>query len=94
MDVLNLILCHLIGDYVLQSDFIANTKGKIIYHFFVHCALYCVPFVVLYGYDIKTIYLFVTHFIIDVSKAKYSLISYFQDQMLHYVVLLFFILML
>lgn len=94
MNVLNLILCHLIGDYVLQSDFIANTKGKNIYHLLVHCALYCVPFIVLYGYDIKAIFLFMTHFIIDVSKAKYNLISYFQDQMLHYVALLFFFLML
>ena len=93
MDILNLILCHLIGDYVLQSDFIANTKGKNIYHLFVHCALYCVPFIILYGYDMKIIYLFVTHFIIDISKSKYNLISYFQDQISHYVVLFFFLML-
>lgn len=23
-----LLVCHLIGDYVLQTDFIAKTKGK------------------------------------------------------------------
>ena len=33
------VLCHLIGDYVLQCDFIAQTKGKNWYHLFVHCAL-------------------------------------------------------
>lgn len=38
-----IVLCHLIGDYVLQCDFIAQTKGKNWYHLFVHCALYCVP---------------------------------------------------
>ena len=94
MNFLNLILCHLLGDYVLQCDFIAKTKGKNIYHLFVHCALYCVPFIILYGYDIKTLYLIVTHFIIDIAKSKYNFISYFQDQLLHYIVLLFFFLML
>lgn len=38
-----LIMCHLIGDYVLQIDFIAKTKGQNLYHLFVHCALYCLP---------------------------------------------------
>lgn len=94
MEILNLILCHLLGDYVLQLDVIAHTKGKNIYHLFVHCALYCVPFVILYGYDIKTLYLFATHFIVDILKSKYNLISYFQDQTLHYIVLLFLFLML
>lgn len=94
MDILNLILCHLLGDYVLQNDFIANTKGKNIYHLFVHCALYCIPFIVLYRYDVKILYLFITHFFIDIAKAKYNFTSYFQDQVLHYIVLLFFFLML
>lgn len=46
MNVLNLILCHLIGDYVLQSDFIANTKGKIyiIYLFTVHYIVFLLSF--------------------------------------------------
>ncbi len=30
-----IVLCHLIGDYVLQCDFIAQTKGKNWYHLFV-----------------------------------------------------------
>ena len=53
-----IVICHLIGDYVLQSDFIATTKGSNWYHLFVHCALYVVPFyaiigessIALYGY--------------------------------------------
>ena len=44
------VLCHLIGDYVLQCDFIAQTKGKNWYHLFVHCALYCVPFLIAFGW--------------------------------------------
>ena len=39
-----LVICHLIGDYFLQSDFIAKTKGQNWYHLFVHCILYVVPF--------------------------------------------------
>lgn len=46
-----IVLCHLIGDYVLQCDFIAQTKGKNWYHLFVHCALYCVPFLIAFGLD-------------------------------------------
>ena len=34
-----LVFCHLVGDYVLQSDFIAKTKGSNWYHLFVHCAM-------------------------------------------------------
>ena len=32
--VFKLILCHLVGDYVLQIDFIAKTKGQNFYHLF------------------------------------------------------------
>lgn len=39
-----LVFCHLVGDYVLQNDFIAKNKGSNWYHLFVHCALYCLPF--------------------------------------------------
>lgn len=46
-----IIMCHLIGDYVLQSDFIAKTKGENWYHLFVHCALYVLPFYLCFGFD-------------------------------------------
>lgn len=42
--IYKLIICHLIGDYVLQNDFIAKTKGENWYHLLVHCLLYSVPF--------------------------------------------------
>ena len=35
-----LVMCHLVGDYVLQIDFIAKTKGENWYHLIVHCLLY------------------------------------------------------
>ena len=90
-NVIHLILCHLVGDYVLQCDFIAKTKGSNLYHLFVHCALYCLPFVLLYGIDWKIGILFASHIIIDVLKARFNKISYIIDQILHYIVLFTFL---
>ena len=89
--VIHLILCHLVGDYVLQCDFIAKTKGSNLYHLFVHCALYCLPFILLYGIDWKIGILFASHIIIDVLKARFNKISYIIDQILHYIVLFIFL---
>ena len=85
-DIVCLVLCHLVGDYVLQGDFIAQTKGKNWYHLFVHCALYCIPFIIVFGLDWRAAILFISHMIIDPLKARWNKISYDQDQMIHYVV--------
>lgn len=84
--LLKVIFCHLMGDYVLQLDIIANTKGKNWYHLFVHCALYCLPFYIAFGYTWQLIIIFVTHIIIDALKARYKVLSYTMDQVLHYVI--------
>lgn len=42
-----LVFCHLVGDYVLQNDFIAKNKGSNWYHLFVHCTLCVVLFAIL-----------------------------------------------
>lgn len=83
-----LVFCHLIGDYVLQSDFIARTKGENWYHLFVHAALYCVPFAVVFGLTWHIAFIFATHMIIDPLKARWGKISYFGDQLFHYCVLI------
>ena len=83
-----IIFCHLVGDYPLQQDFIAKTKGENWYHLFVHCSLYSVPFVVVYGIDIRLLILFASHFTIDALKARYKKISYAVDQISHYVIAL------
>ena len=49
--IIRLIFCHLLGDYVLQTPFLAETKGKNRYHMFVHCALYCFPFYFCFGLE-------------------------------------------
>ena len=84
--LLKIIFCHLIGDYVLQCDFIAQTKGKNWYHLFVHCALYILPFAIVYGFDWKILLLFITHIIIDPLKARWNKINYATDQVFHYVI--------
>ena len=41
-------MCHLLGDYFFQSEYIADTKGKNWYHLFIHCVLYSFPFATVY----------------------------------------------
>ena len=88
--LIELVLCHLIGDYVFQVDFIANTKGTNWYHLFVHCALYMVPFIYIFGFSNYSflLFVFITHTIIDALKATYKKINYVTDQILHYMVLI------
>lgn len=81
-----LIMCHLVGDYVLQNDFIAKTKGDNDYHLFVHCLLYCLPFM-LFMSGWRIVLLLVSHVIIDSLKAKFNKITYAQDQLYLYLVL-------
>jgi len=90
--IIKLVFCHLLGDYVLQIDFIAQSKGKNLYHLFVHCALYCVPFYLCFGLDWKLLVVFVTHLIIDYLKARKQAINYVTDQALHYIVVLIYLL--
>ena len=84
-----IVICHLIGDYVLQIDFIAKTKGENWYHLFVHSALYVVPFYFAFGWGMNGFELGLllgSHFLIDASKARWNKISYFCDQCWHYTI--------
>lgn len=89
--MIQLILCHLIGDYVLQSDFLAKTKGSNWYHLLIHCALYTIPFYICFGLDGRILVLFASHVWIDSLKARYNRISYFVDQIAHYLVLVIYL---
>lgn len=82
-----LICCHLLGDYFLQDDFIATTKGSNWYHLFVHSILYTVPFILTFGFSWWIVLLASSHFFIDALKARYNKINYVQDQILHYLIL-------
>ncbi len=87
---LKLVFCHLVGDYVLQSDFIAKSKGENWYHLLVHCLLYCLPFYIVFGLTWQLMAIFVTHIVIDASKARYKAIDYTTDQLLHYMITLIY----
>ena len=84
---IQLFFCHLLGDYVLQTPYIAETKRKNSYHMFVHCSLYCFPFYLCFGLDQRILLVFLSHFLIDTLKARYDRISVIMDQTLHYMVL-------
>lgn len=83
-----LIVCHMLGDYVLQSDYLARTKGENWWHLLAHCVLYTLPFAVVFGIDRCIFWLFLTHVLIDAMKARWQIISYASDQMTHIVVML------
>ena len=89
--IINAVLCHLIGDYVLQIDFIAKTKGSNFYHLIVHCLLYCVPFYICFGLTWHLAVILLTHIVIDLLKAKFNKINYIEDQVLHYIILLIYL---
>lgn len=82
--ILILVFCHLIGDYVLQCDFIAKTKGENLYHLFIHSMLYCLPFYIVFGMNVELLLLFVSHIVIDALKARCKKFGYIEDQLLHY----------
>lgn len=82
--ILILVFCHLIGDYVLQCNFIAKTKGENWYHLLVHGALYCLPFYIAFGMDLNLLIIFLSHIVVDTGKARYKKIGYVEDQLWHY----------
>ena len=91
-NIFMLVICHAIGDYVLQNDFIAKTKGENLYHLFIHSILYCSPFYILLGIDLRLLIIFISHFLIDILKVRYNKLNYIQDQFLHYLVMFIYLL--
>lgn len=84
--IYKLMLCHFLGDYVLQTDFLAKTKGENWWHLIAHCVLYTAPFCFI-GLDWRIAVLFLSHIIIDSAKARYKKINYASDQLLHIAVM-------
>ena len=84
-----LMACHMLGDYVLQSDYLARTKGENWWHLLAHCITYTVPFALAFGIDVRIAALFASHLIVDAQKARWNCIGYVQDQLSHIVTLAF-----
>jgi hypothetical protein len=62
--MLQLIL-HLIGDYITQTDYMANNKTKSLPIAFLHAFVYTVPFIILTQSPIALLVIMVSHAIID-----------------------------
>lgn len=63
--VILFLLCHFVGDYILQSDWMAMNKNKSTLHCLVHCLLYTSCFLLLTFSWKALLFIFVTHFIVD-----------------------------
>lgn len=81
--LLKIIFCHLVGDYVLQSEYLAKGKVHDMYLLLVHCVLYCLPFYLVYGFTSHLAILLIMHIIIDLLKCM-GKIDIVKDQALHY----------
>lgn len=88
--IYKLLLCHFLGDYVLQTDFLAKTKGENWWHLIAHCVTYTTPFCFI-GLDWRIVVLLLSHIIIDSAKARYKKIGYVTDQILHIATLVIYL---
>ena len=86
-----IVICHCLGDYFFQTEYLALNKGLDNYLLFVHCVTYCVPFILTFGFSWKIYLIFIVHFFTDLSKARYDLISLATDQIIHYFFALVFV---
>lgn len=59
------ILAHLVGDYILQSDWMANEKAKRTVAAALHAAVYTLPFLLLTHSVAALVFIAATHFLID-----------------------------
>jgi len=63
---------HLIGDYILQNEWMAKNKKISSFHCLVHCTIWTTCVVLAAAWPIwTTIPLFITHFIQDRTKFIY-----------------------
>jgi len=59
------LLCHFVGDFWLQTDWMTMNKSKSSLHCFVHCLIYTACFLILTTSWKALLFIFVTHFILD-----------------------------
>ena len=59
------LLCHFVGDYFLQTDWMALNKGRNYWNCFVHVLIYTACFLVLTTSWRALLFIGITHFIFD-----------------------------
>jgi hypothetical protein len=89
--IIYLIIAHAIGDYFLQTDYLAKNKGTDFYILFIHCVLYCVPFIFIFGITWQLAPLFVLHLLFDWLKASKKKTTLLIDQIVHYATALLYL---
>lgn len=83
---------HFIGDFALQSAWMASEKGKSMEINIYHAIVYTSTFIIFrVGFSpISLLILTISHIFIDPLKARDSKIKYiWQDQLLHIAVIMF-----
>lgn len=90
--ILHLLVCHALGDFWLQSAYLTEMKATRFYHLGIHSLLYTTPFLVLFPLSYQHMVVFLAHFATDALKARYGRLTFNQDQILHYLTLLIFLL--
>lgn len=96
------LMAHMLGDYVLQTDYMAMNKGKDNYLLFVHSVMYNLGILVVstfFGITLTVGFYalnIILHYLIDWFKASgmseevtgNAKASLFVDQLLHYAILI------
>ena len=69
------LLCHLWGDYILQSDWMAQNKTKAFLPAWIHASLYTFGFLLLRPSQLAIAVIMLSHFLIDRYRlARYVVI--------------------
>src|SRR5688572_29253380 len=68
------LLLHLLGDYVLQSHWMAQNKGKCSYAAAAHAITYSLPFLLLRPSWLAFAVILITHFLIDRYRLARSVV--------------------
>ena len=94
MDVFIMLAAHAIGDYPMQGEYLATTKGQNFWHLFMHSVIYTACIMV--GFFFVTTHfmlagvvclgVLMSHVVIDYLKS-HGKIGYVTDQTLHLLVL-------
>lgn len=77
-----MITCHFVGDYFLQTDYMARNKAFDLYIMFTHCICYCLPFVLRFGLTWRILCIFLVHIVMDSLKCR-KVITLATDQAAH-----------
>lgn len=64
-----LLILHFVGDFLLQTDWMALNKSKRFDALFVHCLVYAACFLPFYGYRFAAL-TFLLHFVVDFWTSR------------------------